>query len=105
LDAFKEAKEYIRLSFSSEMEKFLLLGPEDLHHDVKIELPTFGRMVDISPRMPISNLPRYSRYVGQEESVVKTYRLLHMPNPSSETPQPIIITGEPGIGKSQVNVL
>jgi hypothetical protein len=106
LDAFKEAKEFIRVSFRSEVEKFILLpkGEEDRHR-VKIKQPTSGRMVDMSPRMPISNLPRYSRYVGQEESVVEIYRFLHRPHTaSSETSRPIIITGAHGVGKSQVTV-
>jgi len=108
--AFQEAEEHLKTHFPSESGKFILLPTKGVDHDVYLKrgvLPegsSPSMMVqDISPPIPIHNLPRYSCLVGQEESLVNLYKFLHRPCHNGEASRLIAVTGEIGIGKSKVS--
>jgi hypothetical protein len=109
--AFEAAEICLKTHFPSESGKFILLPAKGVDHNVLLNIGVSQEgssssvmFQDISPPMPIHNLPRDSDscLVGQEECLINIYNLLHRPCHNAEASRLIAVTGEKGIGKSRV---
>jgi hypothetical protein len=88
---------------TGEAEKFLLLPNKNVaaeYHNRTLHLPDTSGILngDVSNPKPYGTIHRH-HYKGKLEQVAEIYRMFHRPY---AVPYVTVVTGEPGVGKSQV---